>query len=129
MTNMPTNQQIIDILLTCYDPEIPIDIVNLGLIYNIQIAPINNKTDSEVANITGNETNVPVTYTPENGYKIIITMSLTSAFCPMADVFVNEIRDKLLTLPNVKEVAVEFTFDPPWSLAMVSEEAKLQLNI
>lgn len=125
MTAMPTNQQIIEILLTCYDPEIPIDIVNLGLIYNIQIEQ-SNSIDSKA-----DGANTPVSTTTEtgNGYKIIIIMSLTSAFCPMADVFVNEIRDKLLTLSNVQEVAVEFTFDPPWSLAMVSEEAKLQLNI
>ena len=104
--NKLTKLQIIDILSTCYDPEIAMDIVNLGLIYNVEII------------LQENDNN-----------KIIVTMTLTSPFCTMSDIFVSEIKQKLSMLDTVTDVEVTFIFEPPWSKEMMSDEARFALNI
>lgn len=94
-------QQIITVLKTCYDPEIPVDIWELGLIYQI-------KVDDE-----GN------TY---------IKMTLTSPNCPVAESLPVEVKEKVKTVKDVKELYLDLTFDPPWTMQMMSEEAKLELG-
>jgi len=94
-----------DQLKTIYDPEIPINIVDLGLIYSCQIAPL------------------------DGGYKIDVKMSLTAPGCGMADVLRLDVERKLAQLPQVKEVFVEVVFDPPWQPSRMSEAAKLQLGL
>lgn len=88
-------------LETVYDPEIPVNIYELGLIYEVNV---NNNLDIE------------------------IIMSLTSPFCPAAQSMPEEIKDKLGKIEGVGEVDVKITFDPPWSQDLMSESAKLQLG-
>ena len=94
-----------DQLKTVYDPEIPVNIVDLGLIYSCTI------TDLE-----------------QGGKKLAIAMSLTAPGCGMSDVLKADVEKKLARLPEVKEVRVEVVFDPPWTPARMSEAAKLQLG-
>ena len=91
----------IQVLQTVYDPEIPVNIYELGLIYEVNV---NNNLDIE------------------------IIMSLTSPFCPAAQSMPAEIKEKLLNIEGVNEVEVNITFDPPWSEELMSESAKLQLG-
>ena len=93
-------------LRTCYDPEIPVNIVDLGLIYSCDIVPIEaGKNDLE------------------------LKMTLTAAGCGMGDIIVGEAQEKLLKIPNVNNVNIELVFDPPWDRDMMSEEAKLTLGM
>ena len=92
-------------LHTCYDPEIPINIVELGLIYQCEVVPLK----------TGNLVN--------------ITMTLTAPGCGMGEFLVEDVRDKVLRVPNVTQVNVELTFDPPWHQSMMSEAARLQTGL
>jgi probable FeS assembly SUF system protein SufT len=94
-----------DQLKTVYDPEIPVNIVDLGLIYSCEIA------DDE-----------------QGGKKIDVSMSLTAPGCGMSDVLKADVETKLARLPEVKQVKVDVVFDPPWSPARMSEAAKLQLG-
>lgn len=94
-----------DQLRTCYDPEIPIDIVELGLIYNCSVTPV------------------------EAGNQVDITMTLTAPGCGMGEFLADDIRSKISSLPNVTQVNVELTFDPPWNQTMMSEAARLQTGL
>jgi FeS assembly SUF system protein len=91
----------IKVLETVYDPEIPVNIYELGLIYEVNV---------------------------DNDLNIEIIMSLTSPFCPAAQSMPAEIKEKLGLIEGVKEVEVKITFDPPWSQDLMSESAKLQLG-
>ena len=94
--------QLIAALKTVYDPEIPVDIYELGLIYKVDVA--DNKD-------------------------VTVDMTLTAPGCPVAGEMPNMVRDALLTVPGVGEVTVNMTFDPPWTPDRMSEEAKLELNM
>jgi len=94
-----------DQLRTCYDPEIPIDIVELGLIYNCSVTPV------------------------EAGNQVDITMTLTAPGCGMGEFLTDDVRSKISSLPNVTQVNVELTFDPPWNQTMMSEAARLQTGL
>jgi probable FeS assembly SUF system protein SufT len=94
-----------DLLKTVYDPEIPVNVVDLGLIYACQIKPV-----------------------PE-GNKIEIKMTMTAPGCGMSDVLKADIQRKLSTLPTVKELDVEVVFDPPWHPGRMTEGARLQLGL
>jgi probable FeS assembly SUF system protein SufT len=87
---------------TCYDPEIPVNIVDLGLIYSCEIVP-----------------------TESGQRRANIRMTLTAPGCGMADILVDDVKTKVQALPTVDEVDVELTFDPPWTQDMMSEEARL----
>jgi probable FeS assembly SUF system protein SufT len=89
---------------TCYDPEIPIDIVELGLIYECRLEPV----------IEG------------GGWRVRVVMTLTAPGCGMGDVLVNDVKSKVVQIPGVREADVELTFDPPWTREMMSEAAQLQ---
>jgi probable FeS assembly SUF system protein SufT len=95
-----------DQLRTCYDPEIPVNIVDLGLVYQCGATPL-----------------------PDGGSKVEVRFTLTAPGCGMGDVLREDIRGKLLTLPDVKEADVQVLFDPPWNMSMMSEAAKLQLGL
>lgn len=91
---------------TCYDPEIPINIVDLGLIYGI---------------------NVDVT---EDGQrKVTVIMTLTAPGCGMGEVLVEDVKEKVAIIPTVESVEVELVFDPPWSQDMMTEAAKLEAGL
>lgn len=92
---------VISVIKTVYDPEIPVDVYELGLIYNIAISD-----DNEVK----------------------IDMTLTSPSCPVAESLPNEVEAKVESLEQVKKAIVEITFDPPWDKDMMSEEAQLELG-
>lgn len=94
-----------DQLRMVYDPEIPVNIVDLGLVYTCDIT------------------------TEEAGHKINITMSMTAPGCGMGDVLKSDIEGKLNALPDVKEVNVEIVFDPVWTPARMSEATRLQLGL
>ncbi|EJL63064.1 FeS assembly SUF system protein [Flavobacterium sp. CF136] len=95
-------ESIVKVLKGIYDPEIPVDIYELGLIYDVMV-----NTD----------------------YEVKILMTLTSPNCPVAESLPREVEEKVKTIENIKEVDVEITFDPPWSKDLMSEEAKLELGM
>lgn len=98
---MITKEIIEDRLRTVYDPEIPVNIVDLGLVYEIKIS---------------------------EEYIIDIIMTLTAPGCPVAGDIIFDVQTKIASLPEVKDVHVQLTFEPPWSKDMMTEEAKLELG-
>lgn len=95
-----------DQLRTCFDPEIPVNIVDLGLVYSCNLSPL-----------------------PEGGNRIDVKFTLTAPGCGMGDVLREDIKGKLLSVPEIKDADVQVVFDPPWSLQMMSDAAKLQLGM
>ncbi|MFT3905343.1 MAG: putative Fe-S cluster assembly protein SufT [Steroidobacteraceae bacterium] len=91
---------------TCYDPEIPINIVDLGLIY--------------ACNVTAND---------EGSRDVQVDLTLTAPGCGMGDVLVQDVRDKVGLIPTVRRVDVNLVFDPPWDRSMMSEAARLQTGM
>jgi probable FeS assembly SUF system protein SufT len=94
----------------CFDPEIPVNIVDLGLIYHCDVVPL-----MEGGELVGN--------------RVEVVMTLTAAGCGMGPILVEDVRAHLLEVPNVSEVHVDLVFDPPWDRSMMSDEAKLQLGM
>lgn len=92
----------IDILKTVYDPEIPVNIYELGLIYDVQV-----KEDNSVH----------------------VVMTLTAPSCPVAGSLPGEVEEKLRGIPGIYDATVEVTWDPPWEMSKMTEEAKLQLGL
>jgi len=101
------NELVWNQLKTCYDPEIPVNIVDLGLIYNCEL----------------------IKKPGEDQHRIDIKMTLTAAGCGMGPVLTEDVKQKLLALPTVTEVNVEMVFDPPWDRSMMSDVAKLELGM
>lgn len=95
-------EKIVKVLKTIYDPEIPVDIYELGLIYDVLV-----NEDNEVK----------------------ILMTLTSPNCPVAETLPVEVEEKVKSLNAIKDAEVEITFDPPWTQDLMSEEAKLELGL
>jgi FeS assembly SUF system protein len=99
-------QEVVAALKTVYDPEIPVDIYELGLIYKVDFDPAND----------------------ERGAKITIDMTLTAPGCPVAGEMPGWVEDAVLRVDGIEEVSVNMTFEPPWSPERMSEEAKLELG-
>jgi probable FeS assembly SUF system protein SufT len=93
-------------LKTCYDPEIPVDIVELGLVYRVEIKKLD-----------------------DGKRRVEVDMTLTAPGCGMGDIIVDDARQKIAIIPTVEEVSVELVFDPPWHHMMMSEEARLQTGM
>jgi probable FeS assembly SUF system protein SufT len=93
-------------LKTCYDPEIPVDIVELGLVYVCDVLPMD-----------------------DGQFRVSIKMTLTAPGCGMGEVIADEVCDKVLALPHVREATVDIVFDPPWERSMMSEAAMLTLGL
>ncbi len=93
-------------LSSCYDPEIPVDIVELGLVYGCHISPH-----------------------PEGGHRIEVRMTLTAPGCGMGAILAGEVKEKLERIRGVREVEVKLVFDPPWDRSRMSEAAKLKLGL
>ena len=93
-------------LRTCFDPEIPVNIVDLGLIYHCRVTPLS-----------------------EGGHKVEVQFTLTAQGCGMGEILKVDIQDKIMGVPGVKQVNVELVGDPPWNQSMISEPAKLQLGM
>jgi probable FeS assembly SUF system protein SufT len=93
-------------LRSCYDPEIPVNIVDLGLIYDCHLTPLS-----------------------PSSFKVDVKMTLTAPGCGMGPMLAQDVQNKLLGLEGVDDVAVELVWDPPWNQAMMAEAAKLQLGL
>ena len=98
----PLRDKVIEMIKTCYDPEIPVDIWELGLIYDVAV---------------------------DGAGKVDVTMTLTSPMCPVAESLPPEVEAKVRTVEGVSEASVEVTWDPPWSPEKMSEAARLELGM
>jgi probable FeS assembly SUF system protein SufT len=106
MTQEQLEKKVWESLKTCYDPEIPVNIVDLGLIYDCHLTP-----------------------TGENNYKADVKMTLTAPGCGMGPVLAQDVQNKLISLEPIDEANVELVWDPPWNQGMMTEAAKLQLGL
>ena len=106
VTQEQVEKEIWNQLRTCYDPEIPVNVVDLGLIYDSHIEPIG-----------------------PNSFRVAVKMTLTAPGCGMGPVLQQDVQNKLLSLEAVDDVSVELVWDPPWNQSMLSEAAKLQLGL
>jgi len=95
-------EKIVNVIKTIYDPEIPVDIYELGLIYDVFV---------------------------NEDYDVKILMTLTTPNCPVAETLPLEVEEKVKSLKDVNNAEVEITFDPPWTQELMSEEAKLELGM
>lgn len=93
-------------LRSCYDPEIPVNIVDLGLIYDCHLSPLT-----------------------ASSFKVDVKMTLTAPGCGMGPMLAQDVQTRLLGLEGIDDVAVELVWDPPWNQAMMTEAAKLQLGL
>ncbi|MFO8128423.1 MAG: DUF59 domain-containing protein [Bacteroidales bacterium] len=100
-TKKDIENKIVEQLKTVYDPEIPVNIYDLGMIYGIKVS---------------------------DDLRADILMTLTSPNCPVADSLPAEVRDKVNAIEEVRDAGIELTFDPPWDQEMMSEEARLELG-
>jgi len=105
-TNADIENVIWEQLKSVFDPEIPINVVDLGLIYRCEIA---NR--------------------PEGGRSVSVDMTLTAPGCGMGDILVQDAQEKIAVIPTVEDVRVELVFDPPWNQSMMSDEARLQTGL
>lgn len=94
-------EEVYEVLRECYDPEIPVNIVDLGLVYEVNIQP----------------------------QRVDVKMTLTAIGCPMAAEVMTDVRDHLLQLPGVEEAGVELVYDPPWTPERMSEDARWELGM
>ena len=106
MTQEQLEKQVWDSLKTCYDPEIPVNVVDLGLIYDCHLTRIG-----------------------EDNYKADVKMTLTAPGCGMGPVLAQDVQNKLLSIEPIDEANVELVWDPPWNQGMMTEAAKLQLGL
>ena len=98
---MATKDQVYEALQTCYDPEIPVNIVDLGLVYDVEI----------------------------NEDKVNVKMTLTAPGCGMGAMIASEAQQKIMEIPGVAEASVDLVWDPPWDASRISDEAKQKLGI
>lgn len=106
LTPEQLEKQVWEQLKTCYDPEIPVNIVDLGLIYDCHLTPIG-----------------------ESNFKADVKMTLTAPGCGMGPVLAQDVQNKLISLEPIDEANVELVWDPPWNQSMMTEAAKLQLGL
>ncbi|HEX6902805.1 MAG TPA: putative Fe-S cluster assembly protein SufT [Thermoanaerobaculia bacterium] len=103
--DIPLEDRVWAQLRTCYDPEIPVNVVDLGLIYSCEIQEL-----------------------PEGGSRVDLKMTLTAPGCGMGPILAQDVKDKVQGLAGVQDVDVEIVFDPPWNPAMMTEAARLELG-
>jgi len=101
-TKKDIEEKIVEALKTVYDPEVPVNIYEIGLIYDLHI---------------------------DDDFTVHILMTLTTPNCPVAESLPDEVQEKVKSIEGVKEVDLKLTFDPPWDQDMLSEEAKLELGL
>lgn len=106
VTHEDLEKQAWDAMRNCYDPEIPVNVVDLGLIYDLVLTKLGDAT-----------------------FKADVKMTLTAPGCGMGPMIAQDVQNRLLSLDAVEEADVELVWDPPWSQAMMSEAAKLQLGL
>jgi metal-sulfur cluster biosynthetic enzyme len=98
---MITKEQVYEALQECYDPEIPVNIVDLGLVYDVEI----------------------------DGDKVAVKMTLTAPGCGMGTMIAADAKQKIMALEGVEDASVDLVWEPPWNPSMISEEAKQRLGI
>ncbi len=103
MSELEIQERVVELLRTVYDPEIPVNVYDLGLIYRIELN--------------------------EAGDELSVDMTLTAPNCPAADFIMEDVRQKLETIDGLKRVDVNLVFEPAWDKDMMSEEAKLELGL
>jgi probable FeS assembly SUF system protein SufT len=106
VTKEDLEKRVWDVLKTCYDPEIPINIVDLGLVYDVRAEEL-----------------------PSGNFRVQVKMTLTVPGCGMGPVIQQDAQSKVMALDRVEEVIVELVWDPPWNRNMISEAARLQLGL
>jgi probable FeS assembly SUF system protein SufT len=106
VTQEQLEKQLWDAMRTCYDPEIPVNIVDLGLIYDCTLTPISG-----------------------GSYRADVKMTLTAPGCGMGPMLAEDVQNKLLCVEGVEEATVELVWDPPWNQSMLTEAARLQLGL
>jgi len=106
-TNRPLKELVMEQLRTCYDPEIPVNIVDLGLVYECKITPLESQDQNRVD----------------------IKLTLTAPGCGMGEVLKKDAESKILGLPGIKEAQVELVWEPPWDQSKMSDAAKLKLGL
>lgn len=103
----PVDEEAIwDQIRTCYDPEIPVNIADLGLVYDCHVEPL-----------------------PEGGNRVAVKMTLTAPGCGMGPMIASDVETKIRSVPGVTDVNVEIVWDPPWNQAMMTDAAKLELGL
>ena len=102
MTKKMLEEVIIDVIKTCYDPEIPVDIYSMGLIYEINI---------------------------DDAFNVDVQMTLTSPNCPVAESLPAEVEAKIQGIKDVNTAKIDIVFEPPWQMDMMSEDARLELGM
>ena len=123
------NEQMVwDILKSVYDPEIPVNIVDLGLVYSCKIEPLASSLPDQSAAAYPGTSGGSAENQPADGKRIDIQLSMTAPGCGMGNVLKADVEGKLSRLPSVKQVNVEVVLDPPWDMSRMSEAAKLQLG-
>lgn len=105
MPEKTLEERIWEQLRLCYDHEIPVNIADLGLIYNVKLLDL------------------------EDGKEVLIQMTFTSPMCPMGDIIKQDVVQRVAALTGVKKVSIEIVWDPPWDQSRLSEAAKLQLGL
>ena len=106
VTQEQLEKEIWNQLRSCYDPEIPVNVVDLGLIYDCHLTPVSS-----------------------GSHRVEVKMTLTAPGCGMGPTLAQDVQNKLLSLEGVDDVAVELVWDPPWNQGMMTEQAKLQLGL
>ena len=101
MKNLQIETKIVEVLKNVYDPEIPVNVYDLGLIYDVEV---------------------------DDSNEVTVTMTLTAPNCPLADVILNDVKNSVEAIEDVKKVNINLVFDPPWSKDLMSEEALLELG-
>src|SRR5258706_13442605 len=100
------DKEVWTVLKSCYDPEIPLNIVDLGLVYDVKLTPL-----------------------PSNNSRVDVKMTLTAMGCGMGPAIAAQARDKLLDVPGVEEADVQIVWDPPWNQSMITDDGKKRLGL
>ena len=111
MTKSETEECVVEMLKTVYDPEIPVNVYDLGLIYRIEVEKASEEATEE-----------------EGPFSLEVDMTLTAPNCPAADYIVEDVQQKLETVKGLEKVKVNLVFEPEWDKDMMTEEAKVELG-
>lgn len=111
MTKSETEERVVEMLKTVYDPEIPVNVYDLGLIYRIEVEKASEESTEE-----------------EGPFTLEVDMTLTAPNCPAADYIVEDVQQKLETVSGLEKVNVNLVFEPEWDKDMMTEEAKVELG-
>lgn len=111
MTKSETEERVVEMLKTVYDPEIPVNVYDLGLIYRIEVEKASEEATEE-----------------EGPFSLEVDMTLTAPNCPAADYIVEDVQQKLESVKGLEKVNVNLVFEPEWDKDMMTEEAKVELG-